>query len=264
MVNHAETPSHPSYDDYRRMSDVRAPLAESFARQIIDTCGPYFSKPVAELDVLDIGCGYGHTTLELARACRSALGVEPTVDLFRFASNLQAESGVSTLEFRHQGVDDLDENDRFDLVVLDNVYEHLPNQAAALQAISTRLRPGGVVFLLIPNKLWPIEAHYRLPFLSYLPLRLANLYLRITRRGNDYADASYAPTWWRLRRQLARHRELSFQFTLPANPTATMSGSPVHYRVGMALLKRFPSLWAVSKSFLVVVVKEGDVRRTGD
>ena len=248
-------PRQPGYDEFRRMSEVRAPKAVGFARQIIETSRPYLSKPVEDLDVLDIGSGYGHTAVELARKCRSVVGMEPATDLLKSATCLANSAGLSNLAFRLQDVADLAEENTYDLVILDNVYEHLPDQRQALNSISRSLRTGGVIFLLTPNKLWPIEAHYRLPFLSYLPLRLANRYLAWSRRGTDYTDASYAPTWLSLRHALAAHDELSWRFTLPGDWTATMAGSPLHYRVGMRLLARYPMFWMISKSLMVIAVK---------
>lgn len=245
----------PGYDQYRNMADTRAPLAQRFARQILHTSQSFLSAAPAELDVLDVGCGYGHTALELARTCRSVVGIEPTPSMHARADLLRAESGLTNLEFRHGGLYELADVAQYDLVVLDNVFEHLPDQPLALQKISACLKPGGAVFLLLPNKLWPIEVHYGLPFLSYLPLRLANGYLRLTGRGTDYTDASYAPTYFRLRRLLRAVPELSFQFVLPADPSGTMGGTALHYRLGMAAIRRFPLLWSISKAFLVVAVK---------
>jgi SAM-dependent methyltransferase len=174
--------------------------------------------------------------------------------MHEFALQLQA-AGVTNLTFRQMSIYDLCDVNRYDLVVLDNVFEHLPDQPLALERISKSLKPGGAVFLLMPNKLWPIEAHYGLPFLSYLPLRLANIYLRLTGRAKDYTDASYAPTYFRLRRLLRARPELSFQFVLPADPSATTKGNALHYRLGIAAIRRFPILWAISKAILVVAVK---------
>jgi SAM-dependent methyltransferase len=139
--------------------------------------------------------------------------------------------------------------------VLDNVYEHLPDHALALSRISGALRPGGTLYLLTPNRLWPIEAHYRLPFLSWLPLRAANQYLRLSGRGSDYTDASFAPTYRALKRQLDARPEIEWTFALPGDPQATASGAPLHYRAGMAAIRKLPALWAISKAFLVVARK---------
>jgi hypothetical protein len=106
----------------------------------------------------------------------------------------------------------------------------------------------------MPNRLWPREVHYGLPFLSWLPLPLANRYLRWSGRGTDYTDASYARTYWSLRRHLNTH-DWTWRFTLPADPTSTHLGTPLHYRVGMAALRRAPALWAISKAHLVIAKK---------
>lgn len=246
----------PAYVDFTKMADARPPLAIWSANQAIETTRPWLSKPVDQIDVLDVGSGYGHTTLELARRCASAVGIEPARTLYESAQRLVAEGVDAQLSFRCEGIDDLLDKDAYDLVVLDNVYEHLPDHDNAIRVISDCLRTGGVVYLLVPNRLWPIEAHYRLPFLSYLPLHWANKYLRWSGRGTDYTDASYAPSVRSLRRVLSAHPELSWRLVLPADPAGTKAGTPIHYRVGMSMLRRFPSFWWISKALLVVAVKD--------
>jgi SAM-dependent methyltransferase len=243
----------PGYHDFTDMDGPeRFDLAKTFARQIRQTTRPWLPAPTEELDVLDLGSGYGDTAAELAECFRSVLGIEPTSRLVETAQTTHTRDNVT---FRQGGVEDLHEVSAYDLVVLDNVYEHLPDHALALTRITAALRPGGVLYLLTPNRLWPIEAHYRLPFLAWLPLPLANRYLRLARRGEDYTDASYAPTSWSLRRRLDG-TGLEWRFVLPGDPDAVRMGGP-HYRLGMAALGRWPQLWAISKSLLVVAVKPG-------
>ena len=109
----------------------------------------------------------------------------------------------------------------------------------------------GVVYILVPNKWWPIEAHYRLPFLAWLPLSWADRYLRVTRRGTAYEDASYAPSYARLNETL-NEVGFSVHFVLPGRRDATMAGAPLHYRLGMRAIERWPALWRLSKAFLVI------------
>lgn len=244
----------PSYVSSTNHGSSRADKAELFARQVVATCGPWLSKPIDQVDVLDVGSGFGHTAAVLAESCRSVLGVEPTKDLYRSAEQLVGST--NNLRFLQGGVEDITDVEAFDLVVLDNVYEHLPDHALALDRISRSLRPGGVIYLLAPNRLWPLEVHYRLLFLSWLPLPLANRYLRWSGRGTDYTDASYAPTYRGLAREMHAHPELRWQCVLPGDPSATKAGTPVHYRMGMWLLQRYPRMWSISKALLVVAVKE--------
>jgi SAM-dependent methyltransferase len=250
----ADSATRPGYADFRNMRDLSAKHAEAFANQALLTCGTDLPKPVQELEVLDVGSGYGWGTVVLADRCRRAVGIEPMAELH--ASAKQLTGSVDNVEFRHGGVESLEDIAAFDLVVLDNVFEHLADQVAAMQRIDRALRPGGVVYMLMPNRLWPLEVHYQLPFLGWLPLSVANRYLRLSGRGTDYTDASHARTLWGLRRALATQPDWSWRMALPADPTATHAGTPAHYRLGMSALRRAPWLWAISKSFLVVAKKQ--------
>ncbi len=246
----------PAYDrGDRAMLRERAPRAASFARLIVETSAPFLPAAVEELSVLDVGCGYGHTALELARRCGSAIGIEPSAALYEHAEGLRRESARQNLEFRRQSVYDLDDRECYDLIVLDNVLEHLDDQPRALARMERALKPGGLLFIIVPNRLWPIEVHYRLPFLSYLPLAWANRYLRLTGRGEDYTDASFAPTYWGLRRLLRGQHDLRHHFVPPCDVSLATLGHTRRYAVGVAAIRRFPWLWAISKVFLVIAVK---------
>lgn len=245
----------PQYDGYRDFSVSRSELATKLAAQVLATTAPWLPGAPEDLDVLDAGSGYGGTSIALSRQCRSVVGLEPASALYATALAALESDPRNNVSFVNARLEDLRHTNAFDLVVLDNVYEHLPHQAASLEAVSRAMKPGGVMYLLVPNRLWPIEAHYDLPFLSWLPLRWANRYLRMSGRGTSYEDASYAPTYWGLQRSL-RAQGFKFEFVLPGDPSATVSGAPVHYRLGMALLRRFPSLWCISKALLVVAIKE--------
>jgi SAM-dependent methyltransferase len=167
---------------------------------------------------------------------------------------LAEQADPAKLAVRNVAVENLDDVDAYDLVVLDNVFEHLPNQGLALDKIRTCMAARGVLFMLVPNKLWPIEVHYRLPLLSYLPLPLANVYLRCTRRGVDYRDASYAPTYLSLNR-LLRSAGFEHRYVLPGDIRLATYGHRWVYRWGAAAIARFPWLWILSKVFLVIARK---------
>ena len=257
----ADVQDRPNYDNGQWAIDDRwLQKMDRFATQVLRTTEPFRTTPLSSTRVLDIGCGYGGLALQLARHCGEVVGIDPCRSRIAMARRLQADAGQSNVQFRVGGTEGLDEPNAFDLITLDNVFEHLPNQAEALQRITQALAPGGVLFILTPNKLWPMEVHYRLPFLSYLPLSWANAYLRLTGRGTDYTDASYAPTYWGLSRLLRQQRELSFQYVLPADLALTARGQSWLYRTGFAAIKSFPWLWAISKSLLVVAVKNSTSR----
>ncbi len=245
----------PGVDQLTDKQRGRLSRAEQYAAHILETCADFLPAPPAELDVLDVGSGFGHTASALARACRHVVGLEPSETLCRHARDLQTARNQSNLEIRHARIEDLDDEQRYDLVVLDNVLEHLPDQPLALRRIVRALRDGGALYILVPNKLWPVEVHHNLPFLSYLPLPLANLYLRATRKGTDYTPASYAPTYFRLNRLLRDTGALAPRYVLPARIERAAGGDSLLYRAGVAAIRWFPPLWMISKALLVVAVK---------
>ncbi|WP_226352557.1 MULTISPECIES: class I SAM-dependent methyltransferase [unclassified Pseudonocardia] len=248
----------PEYERSLRMVERRR-LATGFAKQIAITTEPALDVPFREARVVDLGCGYGYTALELAGLCREVVGIEPNGALAAEATRLAAEGGRENFTFRVQGIGDFGHGDdagAFDVAVLDNVLEHLDDQPDALERIASCLRPGGVAYILVPNRWWPIEAHYSLPFLAWLPLPLATRYLRWSGRGSDYTDASYAPSYLRMRRLLAQRPDLDARFTVPGDVSLAEGGGSRLYSLGVAALRRFPPLWAISKAFLVVAVKK--------
>lgn len=246
----------PCYDKVgRSMRESRTPQAEQFAQQILRTTTPFLETETASLTVLDVGCGYGATSMALANNCHHVVGIDPSESLITEARQEAQSKGKSNLEYFRADIATWNSNQQFDLIVLDNVFEHLPDQRKSLQNIVRLLKPGGVCYLLMPNKLWPIEVHYHLPFLSWLPLSMANRYLKWTGKGTNYTDASYAPTYGSLKRMLSEVPGTEHQFVLPADLNLTMSGKTWAYQLGTRLIQTNALFWWISKAFLVVLKK---------
>lgn len=97
----------------------------------------------ASLDsrIVDVGCGAGGLLLKLQReGFRSLLGADPFI-----RADIDYGNGVRILK---RGLEDLD--GRFDFVMLHHSFEHMPDPAAALRALSLRVAPGGTLLLRIP------------------------------------------------------------------------------------------------------------------
>jgi SAM-dependent methyltransferase len=81
------------------------------------------------------------------------------------------------------------DDDGFDLAVSNHVVEHVGGadaQQEHVRELTRVLRPGGVGYLATPNRNFPIEPHFKVPFLAWLPTRWQSPYLRATRRGRIY------------------------------------------------------------------------------
>jgi 2-polyprenyl-3-methyl-5-hydroxy-6-metoxy-1,4-benzoquinol methylase len=99
----------------------------------------YFSKRVRPGErVLDIGCGDGALSIDLARAGAHVVGIDAS------AANIaegRARHAHPNLDLREgDALADLP-GERFDVVVMSNVLEHLQDRAAFLRNATARLAP---------------------------------------------------------------------------------------------------------------------------
>lgn len=108
-----------------------------------DNNGQYYVRPGEKM--LDIGCGSGLSLLEARKLGVEAWGVEADPNIKRFADELDLQI--------HQGSihDNPFPDVTFDLIVLNQVIEHIPEPEKTLKLIRSRLAENGRVILVFPN-----------------------------------------------------------------------------------------------------------------
>ena len=119
------------------------------------------SRVCPDQPVLDIGCGRGVTLLHLRRRGVAAYGVEP--------GSVEPLSGTEAYIFTGMAAEDLSEADRnrFSVVMLLDVIEHLPDPVSFLKDIADRYPNLGHVIVTVPAgpELWTnydeFNGHYR-------------------------------------------------------------------------------------------------------
>ncbi|MDQ1396830.1 MAG: hypothetical protein QOG64_2089, partial [Acidimicrobiaceae bacterium] len=100
---------------------------------------------VARGTMVDLGCWTGSFCVASSQRGWRAVGVEPS----KWGSERARQRGASVIQ---AGLDEADlPPGQFDLVVLCDVLEHLADPGAALRRIRQLLRPGGVLFLTVPD-----------------------------------------------------------------------------------------------------------------
>jgi SAM-dependent methyltransferase len=133
--------------------------------------------------ILEIGTGAGVAAAALARAA----GPEGRVTAVDIADLRLVKDGFdfhlvdgTSLPFA---------NKSFDVVVSNLVIEHLGDrdgQLNHLREICRVLVDDGCAYLAIPNRWAPLEPHFGVPLLTWLPPRWRTPYLRLTRRAKVY------------------------------------------------------------------------------
>ena len=102
----------------------------------------------SDLTLLDIGCGPGTITLDLARrvAPGSVLGIDASADVIRRAEAARVETGVDNVRFTTGDVYALATDDAaFDVVHAHQVLQHLSDPVAALVQLRRVLRADGLL-----------------------------------------------------------------------------------------------------------------------
>ena len=100
------------------------------------------------LSCLDVGCGGGDTTLELARRVAPnghAVGADIDETKLALARDEAAQQGIANVDFRMLDVRASDAVLVFDRVYARFLLTHLSDPAGAVNALRRHLRPGGLV-----------------------------------------------------------------------------------------------------------------------
>lgn len=127
--------------------------AESVLRshrwRTVDNSAAYVAdRLVPGADVLDVGCGPGTITVDIARrvAPGRVVGLDADANVVDAARAAAAEVGVTNLELVVGDVYAVDRpDDAFDVVHAHQVLQHVADPVAALREMRRVCRPGGVV-----------------------------------------------------------------------------------------------------------------------
>lgn len=179
------------------------------ARQIHATLIRYFRENNLNNKLcLDIGSSTGIITSYLSQFFHRTNGVD--IDPYAVAFATEKRSGKN-LEYYVGSAMELPFNDNtYDVVVCNETLSYVDDQSKALDEVYRVLKPGGVCFLTADNALFPIESQYKLPFIHWLPQRLAQ-YIVLSLGHKNYFLGNLK-TYWQLARLF--HRFVVHDYTL--------------------------------------------------
>ena len=166
------------------------------------------------------------------------------------------------LKFFHSKIEDFKSKTRFDLVTHFTVFEHMSTPKKGFDRIFLLLNKNGIIYLTAPNKYWLFEQHYGLPFLSWLPLPIANKYLKLMKGVKSYKDCSYSRGYGGMKAFFDQY-DCQYEFILPFNEKSAYIGCGKNQplfslikKLGVALIRFHPFFWNFSKGFIIVIRKK--------
>lgn len=100
-------------------------------------------RPFEGLSLLDIGCGAGLVSEPMARMGFDVCGIDPAEENVAIAQEHASKGGL-TIRYRATTIEHVPEGERFDVVTLLEVVEHVPDVGAIVAEAARRLKPGGL------------------------------------------------------------------------------------------------------------------------
>lgn len=146
----------------------------------------FFKDRVGPIDgkkILDVGFGSGGITIAFSRAGAIMSGVDVDLELKDIAErNTKAHNVTVDLKI-YNGSEVPFPDNYFDYVTSSSVLEHVSFPEELLNEMLRVTKSGGRIFLSLPNKYYPKETHTLAYFVSYMPRKMANVYLKLLRRS---------------------------------------------------------------------------------
>jgi SAM-dependent methyltransferase len=134
--------------------------------------------PLEGARILDIGCGLGVYVRKFREFGDRVCGID--IDPKRLREGAKTTPGLMLAVGEHLPFPD----DSFDVIVLNEVIEHVTDDAATMREALRVIRPGGHIAVYAPNRLYPFETHGiylgkrfvfgNIPFINWLPNPLRN------------------------------------------------------------------------------------------
>jgi SAM-dependent methyltransferase len=144
---------------------------------------------------LDIGCSGGYFVEGLAPYFKCIIGLDIDTHALQIANTSKVAGNIMYMTADSMKIP-LQDNS-VDLIICNHVYEHVPDASRLFSEIHRILKEDGLCYFGAASRLTIIEPHYYLPFLSWLPKKIAHFYMRMMNKGDYYYEN--LRTYWGIR-----------------------------------------------------------------
>ncbi len=151
------------HEDRKRYFDYQTNVTEKFIIPFIERS--FQLKP--EMHVLEIGCGEAGVLKAFVRRGLTAVGVDLAAEKLELArQQMSEELQKGLIQFFNKNIyEESFKNEfknQFDLIILKDVIEHIPEQERLLSYLHTFLKKDGVIFFAFPPWLMPFGGHQQM------------------------------------------------------------------------------------------------------
>ncbi len=130
-----------------RLNELRAPFV---IEQVLSHTR---QDNLSGLRILDIGCGAGLLSEQMARRGAHVTGVDIAEKNIKMAKQHAAAEGL-VIDYRHGAIEDLDPSAAFDVVLNMEVVEHVANLPLFMAQACALTESGGLMFVATINRTW--------------------------------------------------------------------------------------------------------------
>jgi 2-polyprenyl-3-methyl-5-hydroxy-6-metoxy-1,4-benzoquinol methylase len=153
----------------------------------------FFVDNVGENDtVLDIGCGNGALTYDVARKAKKVVGIDLNEQNITSAKNKFSRENI---EYIHGDALTYHQKEKFDVIILSNVLEHIDKRVEFLTSLK-KLAPKILVRVPMLNRSWidiykkELGLEYRLDLTHFIEYTLEGFKEELNRAGLRISDYS--------------------------------------------------------------------------
>lgn len=217
--------------------------------------------------ILEVGSGYGFFLAYARRALGwNIFGIEPGINefngRFKIAQELLLNNGIEPSRLIDSTGENIKiESNSFDVVLSNDVLEHVGNPLQVLRESSRILKPNGLLVFNIPNYRWIYEGHYNIFWLPFLTKGLAKKYVRFWKRDPYYLEHLNFITPTVVKKMIKELKEIKLCFPLdhqssdfvPKRIKAYIESSSIGKQGGFLRMAALRALYAISCNLLFKV-----------
>lgn len=151
------------YNDYSKLDELLENIRINDGKEIKDWLHipihlPFIKKELKKLDknktrILEAGCGFGHWVFWMAEQGFETTGVDLSPKAISLAKDYALKNKINNCKFIKGDVRKLPiEDNYFDIIFSFGLIEHFLRPEIILKELLRVLKPGGKIFLSVPNK----------------------------------------------------------------------------------------------------------------